>query len=187
MRPLTSRGTPDPPGDAGRTGGRADALPTLSGAAGQQRRVRDRLRQWGGASVGLASVAPQQIKALFITHHHSDHNADMGNLVLLNWGTFGPRGPMDVYGPPPLATMAASFEDLSAYDLKVRAIDTGYRPGPLLRPHEIGVGGAVLQDANVQVTAAVVHRPPVEPSFAYRFDTAERSIVISGDTTYDEN
>ena len=32
------------------------------------------------------------------------------------------------------------------------------------------------------VTAALVDHPPVVPAFAYRFDAADRSIVISGDT-----
>ena len=44
-------------------------------------------------------------------------------------------------------------------------------------------GGLVTQDENVKVTAALVNHPPVTPAFAYRFDTADRSIVISGDTT----
>jgi ribonuclease BN (tRNA processing enzyme) len=44
-----------------------------------------------------------------------------------------------------------------------------------------------MRDENVQVSAALVHHPPVVPSFAYRFDTADRSIVISGDTTPSDN
>ena len=40
-----------------------------------------------------------------------------------------------------------------------------------------------MQDANLKVSAAVVHHPPMVPSFAYRFDAPDRSIVISGDTT----
>ena len=36
------------------------------------------------------------------------------------------------------------------------------------------------------MTAALVEHPPVVPSFAYRFDTADRSIVISGDTARSE-
>jgi ribonuclease BN (tRNA processing enzyme) len=38
-------------------------------------------------------------------------------------------------------------------------------------------------DERVRVTAALNHHPPVVPSFAYRFDTAGRSIVLSGDTS----
>ena len=40
-----------------------------------------------------------------------------------------------------------------------------------------------MEDGNVRVTAALVHHPPMVPAFAYRFDGADRSIVISGDTT----
>jgi ribonuclease BN (tRNA processing enzyme) len=39
-----------------------------------------------------------------------------------------------------------------------------------------------MQDQNVKVTAALVHHPPVEPAFGYRFDAPDRAIVISGDT-----
>jgi ribonuclease BN (tRNA processing enzyme) len=39
-----------------------------------------------------------------------------------------------------------------------------------------------MQDEHVKVTSALVEHPPLVPSFAFRFDTADRSIVISGDT-----
>jgi len=57
----------------------------------------------------------------------------------------------------------------------------------LIHTHEITRGGVVWQDQRVKVTAVEVVHPPVKPSFAYRFDTAKASIVISGDTTYSEN
>jgi ribonuclease BN (tRNA processing enzyme) len=44
-----------------------------------------------------------------------------------------------------------------------------------------------MQDENVKVTSALVDHPPVKPAFAYRLDTADRSIVISGDTARSEN
>ena len=37
------------------------------------------------------------------------------------------------------------------------------------------------------MTTALVDHPPVVPSFAYRFDARDRSIVISGDTTRSDN
>jgi ribonuclease BN (tRNA processing enzyme) len=49
--------------------------------------------------------------------------------------------------------------------------------------HEVRAGGLVMEDRNVRVTAALVHHPPMVPAFAYRFDAADRSVVISGDTT----
>jgi ribonuclease BN (tRNA processing enzyme) len=44
-----------------------------------------------------------------------------------------------------------------------------------------------MRDENVKVTATLVNHPPLVPAFAYRFDTADRSIVISGDTTRSDN
>jgi ribonuclease BN (tRNA processing enzyme) len=129
-----------------------------------------------------AGLKLNDIKSVFITHNHSDHNADYGNLLLLAWET-DLAMPVDTYGPPPLVNMTRSFLELNAYDIAIRTKDEG-RPvfAPLIRPHEIYTGGPVMQDANVKVTAALAKHPPVEPAFAYRFDTTDRSIVISGDT-----
>ncbi|GLC25935.1 MBL fold metallo-hydrolase [Roseisolibacter agri] len=122
------------------------------------------------------------IRGVFVTHHHSDHNADYGNLLLLAWATdLATR--VDTYGPPPLAAMTRQFLALNDADIRTRIADEGRPPlRDLIVPHELRAGGLVLQDANVRVTAALVEHPPVVPSFAYRFDCPGRSIVISGDT-----
>lgn len=122
------------------------------------------------------------IRGVFVTHHHSDHNADYGNLLLLAWATdLATR--VDTYGPPPLAAMTRQFLALNDHDIRTRIADEGRPPlAPLIAAHELRVGGPVMQDANVRVTAALVEHPPVAPSFAYRFDCPGRSFVISGDT-----
>jgi ribonuclease BN (tRNA processing enzyme) len=131
----------------------------------------------------MANVPLASLKAIFITHHHSDHNADYGNLILLAW-TAGLSQRVDTWGPPPLERMTQQFFAMNSYDIGVRTADEG-RPAlaPLVHAHEVRAGGVVMQDANVKVTAALVHHPPVSPAFGYRFDTADRAIVISGDTT----
>jgi ribosome recycling factor len=48
--------------------------------------------------------------------------------------------------------------------------------------HEIK-SGVVYKDGNVTVTAFATKHGEWEESFGYRFDTADRSIVIAGDTT----
>jgi ribonuclease BN (tRNA processing enzyme) len=131
----------------------------------------------------LAGVPLPSLRHIFITHHHSDHNIDYGNLILLAWAS-GLKTRVDAWGPPPITKMTRLFFELNQFDIEVRIPDEG-RPDirPLVHAHEFTAAGVVLQDDNVKVTAAVVHHPPVEPSFAFRFDTADRSIVISGDTT----
>jgi ribonuclease BN (tRNA processing enzyme) len=122
------------------------------------------------------------LRGVFLTHQHSDHNADFGNLFLLGWTT-GLSQPVAAYGPPPLARMTELFLEMQHYDIETRIRDEGRPPlAPLIRTREISDGGLVHEDAHVRVTAALNVHPPVVPSFAYRFDTADRSIVISGDT-----
>jgi ribonuclease BN (tRNA processing enzyme) len=135
----------------------------------------------------LAGVKLDTIRSVFLTHHHSDHNADYGNLLLLAWANNLARR-VDSYGPPPLARMTRQFLAMNDIDIKTRIADEG-RPalGKLIIPHEIRADGLVMQDANLKVTAARVPHPPIRPSFAYRFDCADRSIVFSGDTAPSAN
>ncbi len=129
-----------------------------------------------------AGVPLSSIRNIFITHHHSDHNADYGNLLLLAWES-GLQRRVDTWGPPPLVRMTNLFFEMNAYDIKTRISDEGRPPfEPLIHPHEIAGGGLVMKDENVKVFSALVEHPPITPAFAYRFDTADRSIVISGDT-----
>ena len=130
----------------------------------------------------IAGVPLPTLRHVFITHHHSDHNADYGNLIWLAW-TAGLRARVDTWGPPPLTAMTEQFFKLNAYDITTRIADEGRVPlAPLVHVHELDQPGIVMQDDGVKVTAALARHPPVVPSFAYRFDTADRSIVISGDT-----
>jgi len=137
--------------------------------------------------LALADVALPAIRHIFITHHHSDHNADYGNLILLAW-VVGMDTRIDTWGPPPLEDMTRLFLEMNAYDIDIRIKDEGRPPlVPLVHPHQISEDGIVMKDANVTVTAALVRHPLVEPAFAYRFDAADRSIVISGDTAPSDN
>jgi ribonuclease BN (tRNA processing enzyme) len=72
-------------------------------------------------------------------------------------------------------------------DIKTRIADEGRVPlVPLVHAHEIKAGGLVIQDENVRVTAASVFHPPLA-ALAYRFDSSDRSIVISGDISRSDN
>jgi ribonuclease BN (tRNA processing enzyme) len=135
----------------------------------------------------FAGLPLPTLRHVFITHHHSDHNADYGNLMWLAW-TAGLRTRVDTWGPPPLERMTQLFFEMNAYDINTRIADEGRVPlVPLVHVHELSQDGSVMQDENVKVTAALVHHPPVEPSFGYRFDASDRSIVISGDTAPSDN
>jgi ribonuclease BN (tRNA processing enzyme) len=135
----------------------------------------------------LADVALPTLRHIFITHHHSDHVADYGNLIWLAWAA-GLRTRVDTWGPPPLARTTDLFLRMNAEDIKLRTADEGRVPlPPLIHAHEVRGGGLVVQDDDVVVRAAVVKHPPWPLALAYRCDTPERSIVISGDTAKSAN
>jgi ribonuclease BN (tRNA processing enzyme) len=144
-----------------------------------------------------AHISPTAIRAVILTHHHSHHNADLGNLLVLGWATGG-KTPVDVYGPvetspaPGVTTSVGKLIDLAlqyhGYDIAVRIPDEGrVDPRPLFVPHDVAGAGSVYRDERVSIEAAVVHHPPVSPALAYKFRTPDRVVVFSGDTTYSES
>jgi ribonuclease BN (tRNA processing enzyme) len=137
--------------------------------------------------LAFAGIPLMSLRHVFITHHHSDHNADYGNLLWLAW-TAGLATRVDTWGPPPLARMTKLFFEMNKYDIDTRIANEGRVPlAPLVHVHEVRGAGPVMSDSNVKVTAALVDHPPVVPSLAYRFDARDRSIVISGDTSPSQN
>src|SRR5512147_2186769 len=101
----------------------------------------------GGVSRQLvfAGVSLGALKHIFITHHHSDHNLEYGNLIYNAWVS-GFKGRIDSYGPPPLEKMTKGFFDLNTYDINIRIPDEGRSPlAPMIHAHEISGDGPVMQ------------------------------------------
>lgn len=188
-----------------------------------------RFRQSGLGPSGFQKGL-DNMRAVFITHHHSDHMVDYPNLLLLAWhnGSDGLKQPIKVIGPGSRGVLAPIFGEeqrghlpevfnpesptpglvesthrlLEAYatDINDRMRDNAKQdlaeifefedielpnttgddpngdPSPEMEPFEI------YADENVRVTAILVDHRPVFPAFAFRFDTADGSIVVSGDT-----
>jgi ribonuclease BN (tRNA processing enzyme) len=139
-------------------------------------------RQLVDAKLGVTAL-----RAIFITHHHSDHNADLGNLLVLAWAS-GLRAPVDAYGPPLVKDLVELALRYHAYDIGVRIPDEGrVDPRTLFAAHEIAGPGFVYQDERVTVEALLVPHPPVATAYAFRFTSRGRVVVFSGDTIYSED
>jgi ribonuclease BN (tRNA processing enzyme) len=137
------------------------------------------------AQIVKAGIAFESIRSIFISHMHSDHQLEFGNLLYNMWAAGALRSLVSAYGPAGLEAMAADYWRLNRLDVATRMEDEG-RPDPskLLVAHDIArAGGAVMQDGRVKVTALNTPHPPLE-NFAYRFETAYGSVVYSGDTAY---
>jgi ribonuclease BN (tRNA processing enzyme) len=122
------------------------------------------------------------IKIVFLTHMHSDHTAGYPDLIFTPW-VMGRREPLTVYGPEGIAAMTEHV--LKAWQVDIDARTGGLNQhntqGYKVNAHEI-VSGIVYRDDNVVVTAFPARHEEMVNSFSYRFDTPDRSIVISGDT-----
>jgi ribonuclease BN (tRNA processing enzyme) len=172
------------------------------------------------------------LRAILLTHLHSDHCVDYFNLWLFGWfngiglnphvvQVYGPgnRGSLPApFGPEPepavqspdnptpgtvemtrylLQAYAADINDRMRDDRRP-ALETRFRAHDIPLPSSIVMGANtnpapdmepidVYEDENVKVRAILVPHPPTFPSFAYRFDSADGSIVFSGDTTVSTN
>ena len=125
-----------------------------------------------------------RLRHIFVTHHHSDHNLELGPLAYNGWAT-GLRERVDLYGPPGTARMRDAFFEYMKFDIETRMADEG-RPDlrKLVVAHDFDKPGLVMQNDDVKVTCARVRHPPITQAYAYRFDAKDRSIVLSGDTAY---
>ena len=126
------------------------------------------------------------VRAIFITHHHSDHNADYVNLIHLAW-IQGMTRKLPVFGPPPIQRIHNAALDFHHEDFDIRIRATGRTPpAECFAVQEISTPGVVFEDENVRVSSALVDHPPFAHAFGFRVDararSQDRSIVLSGDT-----
>jgi ribonuclease BN (tRNA processing enzyme) len=133
----------------------------------------------GVTALGYGAV---NIKTVFLTHMHSDHTVGYPDLIFTPW-VMGRREPLTVYGPKGIKAMTEHV--LKAWQVDIDGRTNGlnqHNPtGCKVNAHEIAPG-AIYRDANITVTAFPARHEEMIDSFSYRFDTADRAIVISGDT-----
>ncbi len=147
-----------------------------------------------GASQRLVqlNIPLSALDGVFITHFHSDHINGLADLWMTGWipPWFGRRSePFEVWGPVGTKSMLDHLELAYSENTRVRIPDELLAPeGIDTLAHEFDEDGVVYEKDGVVVTAfAVEHGDLIKPSYGYRVDYDGRSVVISGDTRYDEN
>jgi ribonuclease BN (tRNA processing enzyme) len=138
-----------------------------------------------------AGIDIYALDAIFLTHLHDDHTADL-SAILTHLATQTRRRALTVYGPPGTNAMVEAVRSVLAPNAAIRIADEQRDPAMLsfIKSVEVAPGAPFLEYAGVTVTCAEnSHYPraaadPDRPlSFGYRFDWG-RSVVFSGDTSY---
>jgi ribonuclease BN (tRNA processing enzyme) len=132
---------------------------------------------------GIKALGVTNLKLAFATHLHSDHTLGLADLIFSPW-VLDRDAPLSVYGPRGLRAMTKHLVAAYTDDLRVRS--SGGEPAHKYNPRTVDVHeiapGAVYRDALVTVTAFAVDHGSWPQAFGYRFQTPDRTIVVSGDS-----
>lgn len=134
----------------------------------------------------IIALKPKNLKIAFLTHLHSDHTVGYPDLIFTPW-VMERDEPLKIFGPK--GTKAMTTHIMKAYeadiDGRMNGLEKANSEGITVIPTDISEG-LVYEDDLVKVEAFLVNHPPFE-AYGYKFTTPDKVIVISGDTTPNEN
>lgn len=145
----------------------------------------------------LWGIPLSEIGGVLLTHFHSDHIGDLGELQLQTWAG-GRREPLAVYGGPGVEGVVEGFNQAYRLDQGYRSAHHGEKVMPSatwgMVAHTVELdgpatpakdrSGLVFDDGALRITALEVDHAPIAPAYAYRFDYKGRSTVVTGDLKY---
>lgn len=130
---------------------------------------------------GIDGLAPERLTTAFVTHLHSDHTVGYPDLIFTTW-VQGRHVPLRVYGPAGLESMTKYILLAWQADIDIRTRGLEHRQGDaIVEAHDVKPG-IIYKDDHVAVTAFQTAHGEWPETFGYKFATADRTIVISGDT-----
>jgi ribonuclease Z len=128
------------------------------------------------------------IDAVFLTHFHSDHIADLGEVMSRSW-ILSRKQPLAVYGAAEVEQIVSGFNTVYAADDSHRMAHHGDDLFPPVRPATVHTilepdpaGSGVYELDGVRVPAYAVDHSPVANALGYRVEYAGKAVAISGDT-----
>jgi ribonuclease Z len=137
-------------------------------------------------NIYLSRIHPNDVTKIFLTHLHNDHFEGLSSLWITPWFMFGRKQQIELWGPPGTARMVQGMRAMFEHDLDQRS-------NPVFRREYLDINvtevkeGIVYDAGGVKVTAFPVEHFDGNPAFGYRLDAGDRSVLLSGDTTYHDN
>jgi ribonuclease BN (tRNA processing enzyme) len=131
-----------------------------------------------------AKVALPDVRYVFVTHLHSDHVLEFGNMVYGGWSA-GLNHPVEAFAPIGMKALTKAYWESIKFDVDIRITDEG-KPDPrkLLVSKDIKDSGLVMSNDKVKVTAFKTPHPPITENFAYKFETPDGVFVYACDTSF---
>jgi ribonuclease Z len=137
-------------------------------------------------NIYLSRIHPNEVTKVFLTHLHNDHIEGLPSLWITPWFMFARKQKMEVWGPPGTAEMIQGMRLMLNHDIERRSNPVFRREDLDIKTTEIGEG-VVYDEGGIKITAFPVEHVDGNPAFGYRLDAGNRSVLISGDTTYSDN
>ena len=142
-------------------------------------------------NMGLLGLPIGNITAVFLTHFHSDHISDLGELAFMSWAQRGSMQKLMVFGPEGVEQVVNGYNIAYGLDSSYRVAHHGEE---IMPSSAAGIVANTLSipDSKTAVpfynrnglsaSVFLVDHPPVEPAVGYRFEYKGRVVVITGDT-----
>ena len=144
-------------------------------------------RASAASRAGVKGLEMSKLTRVFLTHLHSDHTIGLPDLIATPW-IMGRTAPLEVWGPAGVTAMTDHLVQAwnADNDIRINGLEHGNNTGNTVVAHDVQPG-VIYQDSNVKVTAFLVKHGSWKQAFGYRFDTPDRSIVLSGDAAPSES
>jgi len=148
--------------------------------------VQRSIQAW--KTMDAPELNPPMIKHVFLSHLHSDHTLDYSELAATVW--WRRDNQLHAYGPKGLQDMTDSYYDMQKTDISLRI--NGNQPVNDVNMYKVAVteipkDGIIFDEDDVTVEAFSVTHGDINPAYGYKITTPDKTIVFSGDTTYNEN
>jgi ribonuclease Z len=131
----------------------------------------------------------KNLDKLFLTHLHSDHVVGIPDVWLTGFLAPSFRAtPMNVWGPEGVENLASGLRQAYDFDVNIRIAQYGgKRAAGMEFDTTVVHDGYVYENNGVKVTAFEVQHTGPNTAYGYKIEYKGRSVVLSGDTIYNEN